>query len=108
MWRPSTKSLPNQHKGAAPNRLGVPLELKNSIGMKFLLIPPGEFQMGSAESHSETYSSPVHKVRITNPFYLGIYEVTQAEYKRVMGTNPSQFKEDAPHSCRLGCLIRDF
>ena len=50
---------------------------KNSIGMKFLLIPPGEFQMGSAESHSETYSSPVHKVRITNPFYLGIYEVTR-------------------------------
>ena len=75
--------------------LGVPLELQNSMGMKFALIPPGEFQMGSADSHGDTYSSPVHKVRITNPFYLGIYEVTQAEYKRVMGTNPSQFKEDS-------------
>ena len=63
----------------------------NSIGMKFTLIPVGEFNMGSEESDWE---EPVHKVRINNPFYLGTYPVTQREWKAVMGDNPSDFKGD--------------
>ena len=63
----------------------------NSIGMKFTLIPAGEFYMGSEEYDEE---KPVHKVRINNPFYLATYLVTQREWKAVMGDNPSGFKGD--------------
>jgi formylglycine-generating enzyme required for sulfatase activity len=38
--------------------------------------------------------APQHFVEITKPFYLGVYEVTQAEYEQVVGSNPSQFKDD--------------
>jgi formylglycine-generating enzyme required for sulfatase activity len=91
--------------------LGVPVEMTNSIGMKLVLIPPGEFDMGStpeerawaAEWIRKTcdpgtqlvYLSyiptegPRHRVKISRPFYLGKYPVVQAEYERVMGVNPS-------------------
>ena len=72
-----------------------PKEFTNSIGMKFKLIPAGEFLMGSPESDSGAKDSekPQHKVRITKPFYLGLYEVTQAEYEKVMEKNPSRFSK---------------
>lgn len=63
----------------------------NSIGMKFTLIPAGEFMMGSNEDEDE---QPVHKVKIGKPFYLGTYSVTQREWKAVMGSNPPYFKGD--------------
>jgi formylglycine-generating enzyme required for sulfatase activity len=73
--------------------LGVDVEITNSIGMKLALIPAGEFMMGSPESEKDRSSDEYqHKVRITKPFYLGVYEVTQAEYEKVMGENPSGFK----------------
>jgi hypothetical protein len=69
--------------------------------------------MGSPESDSDAYDDekPQHTVRITKPFYLGVTEVTQEQYERVMGTNPSNFKgaqlpveqvswEDAVEFCR--------
>ncbi|MGE0755707.1 MAG: caspase family protein, partial [Pirellulaceae bacterium] len=66
--------------------------LTNSIGMKLALIPAGEFRMGSPENEEERFSGEYqHRVRITKPFYLGVYEVTQGEYERVMGENPSWF-----------------
>jgi len=76
------------------HRLGLPVEMTNSIGMRLKLMPAGEFMMGSPESDKPAMShgSPQHKVRITKPFYLGVYEVTQAEYARVMGENPSRFR----------------
>jgi len=70
-------------------KVDTPIDWKNSIGMKFKLIPAGEFMMGSEEWD---WSKPVHKVRITEPFYIGIYPVTQREWKAVMGNNPSGFK----------------
>ena len=73
---------------------GPPLEvITNSIGMKLALIPAGEFLMGSPETEEgrRDDEGPQHIVRITQPFYLGVYPVTQAEYERVMGTNPSYF-----------------
>lgn len=55
----------------------------NSIGIEFVLIPAGEFDMGS------TSEGPVHHVKISNEFYLGKYVVTQKQWHDVMGNNPS-------------------
>ena len=65
----------------------------NSIGMQLVSIEPGEFLMGSPESDTEASSDekPQHRVRITRPFYLGVTEVSQAQYEAVMGNNPSDF-----------------
>jgi formylglycine-generating enzyme required for sulfatase activity len=67
----------------------------NSIGIKLVLIPPGEFLMGSPESEKDRRTNEYqHRVRITKPFYLGVYPVTQQEYEDVMGENPSEFTGD--------------
>lgn len=68
--------------------------LTNSIGMKFKLIPAGSFLMGSPKSEKNRANdeSPQHKVTLTQPYYLGVYEVTQEQYERVMGENPSHFR----------------
>jgi len=81
------------HQAAWARHLGQPVEVTSSIGMKLRLIPPGEFLMGSPESEREHSSGegPQHRVRITKPFYLGTYAVTQAEYQQIMGKNPSSF-----------------
>ena len=61
--------------------------------MQLVSIEPGEFLMGSPESDTEASSDekPQHRVRITRPFYLGVTEVSQAQYEAVMGNNPSYF-----------------
>lgn len=61
--------------------------ITNSIGMDFVYIPAGEFMMGSKKGHLN--ERPVHKIKISNGFYMGVYEVTQGQYLAVMGTNPS-------------------
>ncbi len=58
--------------------------------MEMVRIPPGTFQMGSSQGYSN--ERPVHKVTISQGFYLGKYEVTQAQWEAVMGNNPSYFK----------------
>ena len=66
--------------------------ITNSIGMKLAFIPAGEFMMGSPESEADRGDNEKqHRVRITRPFYMGVYEVTQEQYERVMGENPSYF-----------------
>jgi len=69
--------------------------LRNSMGMDFVLIPAGEFQMGSNAETVFANEKPVHTVRISRAFYLGKYEVTQGQWQAVMGNNPSRFKGDA-------------
>ncbi len=69
-----------------PNEPELPKEFTNSIGMRFVLVRPGEFLMGFNEADDE---KPLHLVRITQPFYLGVFPVTQAEYQTVTGQNPS-------------------
>jgi len=70
------------------------LTFVNSIGTPMTLIPAGEFVMGSPDKDTEAVrdEKPPHRVRITKPFFLGIFPVTQQEYQRVMGENPSRFK----------------
>jgi formylglycine-generating enzyme required for sulfatase activity len=65
--------------------------MTNSIGMKLVWIPPGEFQMGSNDDRN---TKPIHTVKITKGFNMGVYEVTQEQYQKVMGTNPSYFEGD--------------
>ena len=78
------------HQRAWANHLGTPVQITNSIGMKLNLIPPGKFTMGSPRSESGRQSNETqHLVKITKPFYLGVHEVTQEQYERVMGKNPS-------------------
>ena len=71
-----------------------PKEVVNSIGMKLKLIPAGEFQMGSTDGDARASRDerPRHPVRISMPFYLGVYPVTQGEYRLVAGKNPSRFR----------------
>ena len=66
--------------------------------MEFVLVPAGEFMMGSEKGASD--EEPVHRVRITKAFYLGKYEVTQRVYAEAAGKNPSRFKgERNPVEC---------
>ena len=69
-------------------------QITNSIGMKLVLIPAGEFLMGSPDSDKDAKAEekPQHRVRITRPFYLGANEVTQGQYRAVTGANPSAFQ----------------
>ena len=106
-YPPSDPAKAQGHQAAWAKDLGVPVQIINSIGMKLVLIPPGEFEMGSPKELIEeelkahvgqhwytdylAEEGPKHRVRITRPFYLGVYVVTQGEYQRVMGTNPSEF-----------------
>src|SRR5438045_1720006 len=66
------------------------------IAMEFVRIQPGTFMMGCStdDSYCEANEKPAHPVRITKTFELGKYEVTQAQWQSVMGTNPSNFKGD--------------
>lgn len=104
-----TDSIPHQDSSApipsmeAPeeqaesDNLELPVEITNSIGMKLKLIPAGEFMMGSPDSEEDRYKNeePVHRVRITKSFYIGIYEVTRGQWKAVMGTEPWSVDVDA-------------
>jgi formylglycine-generating enzyme required for sulfatase activity len=73
----------------------APKFVTNSIGMKLVLIPAGEFMMGSADSEKTAFDDekPRHRVRITKPFYLGACPVTQSQYKQVLGFNPSWYQK---------------
>jgi formylglycine-generating enzyme required for sulfatase activity len=67
----------------------LPAVMTNRTGLTFVLVPPGSFMMGSPNEADE---QPVHQVTIGAPFYLGKYEVTQAQWVALMGSNPSEFR----------------
>jgi formylglycine-generating enzyme required for sulfatase activity len=113
------------HQQAWAQYLGVPVEVTNSIGMKLVLIPPGEFQMGATAEEVEDFIrrykveeqhqpvcrsvSPLHRVRITKPFYLGVTEVTQAQFQCITGRNRSVFRAGGLHAAKVaGIDTQDF
>lgn len=65
---------------------------RNRVGMEFVLVPAGEFRMGSTSEDAGVYERPGTDVTISRSFYLGKHEVTQKQWEAVMGTNPSDFK----------------
>jgi sulfatase modifying factor 1 len=92
---------------AAAKKLGVPVALTNSIGMRFVLIPAGTFKMGSQDSVEKVHAKcigvsvnpdwatdehPVHKVKITRAFYMSIYEV-DAKTLESVAPRPNETKD---------------
>jgi len=69
-----------------------PPEIRNSIGMRFMLLPAGSFRMGDPSGKGDEDERPVHQVELDSPFYMGAFEVTQRQYELLMGKNPSQWK----------------
>jgi formylglycine-generating enzyme required for sulfatase activity len=94
--RPLSAEEAKQQQADEAKRLGVPVQIENSIGMKLNLIPAGRFLMGSPEDEPgrQPNEGPQHEVTISKPFLIGLTEVTQAEYEKVTGTNPSKFNMD--------------
>jgi formylglycine-generating enzyme required for sulfatase activity len=85
---------PGPRRSPAPSSVR---DVVNTIGMRSVSIPPSEFLMGSAAWDDEALEDegPWHRVRITRPFYLGMHPVTQGQYRRVTGKNPSYFKDSS-------------
>jgi uncharacterized protein (TIGR02996 family) len=90
-------------------RPAVP-EIVNSIGMRFAAIGPGLFRMGAPRGEvGRDRDEEPHPVEITRPFHLGVFPVTQAQYQRVMGDNPSLVRPDGPEASRAqGVDTSDF
>jgi len=100
--------------------LNVPPEYTNTLGMRFRLIPPGEFTMGSTPEEIETAlqdsqsdahrqgcvnsSGPQHNVTLTQPIYLGVHELTQNQYAAIMQINPSYFSTTGLGNAVVGGL----
>ncbi len=85
-------SQPSGQVGSPPDSTHEPVELTDSLGMQFVLIPPGKFEMGSDNSDDE---KPKHIVEISRPFYMSKYEVTQGQWQEVMGTTLRQQRDKA-------------
>jgi formylglycine-generating enzyme required for sulfatase activity len=81
---------------AAITATGYPWRVRdNATNIEMVLIPPGSFDMGCSASNQfgcQSDENPVHTVTLTNAFYLGRYEVTQAQWTARMGSNPSWFR----------------
>ena len=92
---PFDEKVATLHQERWANYLHFPVVRTTSIGMEFVLIPPGEFHMGSPDSDRSAAENekPQHKVRLTKPFYMGKYLVTQEQWVAVMGGghNPGHF-----------------
>jgi formylglycine-generating enzyme required for sulfatase activity len=106
-----------KHQEAWVKHLGQPREITNSIGMKLVRIPPGEFKMGSGESaeataafFNKTYGEdllsagffkgehPQHRVRITKPFYLGTYHVTRGQFRQFVKDSGYKTEAEKAHN----------
>lgn len=87
---------------AADPESGLPFEIwLKDVSIPFVLVPAGEFRMGSMDDEAghEPDEGPVRTVRITHPFYLAKYEITQGQWRAVLGTGPAHFAkagDDAP------------
>jgi formylglycine-generating enzyme required for sulfatase activity len=75
-------------QAAAASVAGKPVEFTNSVGMKFRLIPAGEFVMGHERGEPD---APPRVVKVTRPFYISVTEITRAQFEAVTGKKQSNF-----------------
>ncbi|MGA1393845.1 MAG: SUMF1/EgtB/PvdO family nonheme iron enzyme, partial [Phycisphaerales bacterium] len=98
-FEPDPTVLTDPEARAAIIATGLPWRVRdNRTQIEMLLVPAGTFVMGcspSLQSGCAGDENPIHQVILTRPFYLGRYEVTQAEWTALMGTNPSSFQGQA-------------
>ena len=82
-----------QKQAAQAQPKDPPKNFTNSLGMKFVWIPPGNFMTGSPDGQEGKRADETqHKVTLTKGFYMGVHLVTQEQWQEVMGKNPSNFK----------------
>jgi formylglycine-generating enzyme required for sulfatase activity len=89
---------------AAPTEEDVDLTLSrantgfsNSVGMRFVRVKAGAFLMGAPKGEKDADPNdefPQHEVELTKDYYLGVHEVTQGQWKKVMGSNPSYYSKE--------------
>jgi formylglycine-generating enzyme required for sulfatase activity len=84
----ATACTPGADRSSIPDRWIDPV-----TGMELVLVGPGAFRMGLSRQPDELRPAPPHEVRLTRPFYLGRFEVTQGQWRRVTGRAPSRFAE---------------
>ena len=90
----TANTLSSSGSSLSSNALTIPV--KDGISIEMVKVEAGSFNMGATpemENPNED-EKPVHRVTLTNNYYIGKYEVTQALWKIVMGSNPSNFKGD--------------
>jgi formylglycine-generating enzyme required for sulfatase activity len=90
--RGSVERISESHPRAATSGSSsreLVLNISQGITLRLALMPAGEFWMGSPASESSSYHDRGHSVTLSQPFYIGRYEVTQEQYEAVMGRNPS-------------------
>ncbi len=101
---PFDAEVAESHQKAWAAHLGVTVEDTNGIGMKFVLIPPGKFTMGSPWNEKgredQDKNEDQAEVVLTSPFWMGKTEVTQEQWQTIMGTTPwktKEFSKDGPN-----------
>jgi formylglycine-generating enzyme required for sulfatase activity len=89
---------------------GLPWRVKDKgTGIEMLLVPPGKFIMGLSPGDTEAgdFEKPAHEVTLTKPFYLGRTEVTQAQWVKVAGNNPSYFHSASDRDSMIKKLMNE-
>ena len=101
-WIPNPAVVTDANLRAAITATNLPWRvLDNGTNIEMLLVPGGTFMMGCSASNQSSCDSdenPLHQVTLTNAFYIGKTEVTQAQWTAKMGSNPSAFQgqSDSP------------
>ena len=94
MESPSTSNASTNIVGSSTSGSVITIPVKDGISIEMVKVEAGSFDMGATPEmeNPSDWEKPVHRVTLTNDFYIGKYEVTQKLWQAVMGSNPSNFK----------------
>ena len=93
----SQPTITNQvTSSVASNSNTISISVKDGVSIDMVKVEAGTFMMGATSEmkNPDIDEKPVHQVTLTNDYYMGKYEVTQALWEAVMGSNPSKYKGD--------------